>query len=1061
MLDDEKRGLDRRTGRFGLAVVAVIAAFLLRQTLVLRFGIELPVFILFYPAVMLVAVRCGLWPGLVATALSAALGDYWMIPPTGSFRIASTSDAIVVALFSGMGVLMSLVAERYRLNLQRVAALEKEQALHGSEERFRALVTASSDVVYRMSADWSEMRTLLGRDFIADTDVPSGDWLQKYIHPNDQPRVLAAIGESIRTKSIFQLEHRVLQVDGSLGWTFSRAIPIKDATGEVVEWLGTASDVTERRRADEALRESQELLQLFIDHAPAAQAMVDREMRYLAVSQRWLQEFSLAGRDLIGRSHYEIFPEIPERWKEAHRRGLAGEVIRAEEDRFERADGALQWIRWEIRPWRTANGEVGGIIIFTEDITEQRQSEQQLRLAASVFTHASEGIMITAPDGAILDVNSAFAQITGYARQEVLGRNPSILKSGRQDAGFYEELWRTLVEKGQWSGEVWNRRKDGEVYAAMETITAVFDASGEVQQYVALFRDVTLLKEQEWQLKQIAYYDLLTGLPNRALLGDRLHQAMIQSRRREQLLAVALLDLDGFKTVNDRYGHDVGDRLLAALATRMKQALREGDTFARLGGDEFVAVMLDLGDQRAAVPVLTRLLEAAAQPTQVGEWSLRVSASVGVTFYPQPEDADADQLLSQADQAMYQAKLAGRNRYQFFDSAQDESARGRHEDLKGIRHGLEAHEFELFYQPKVNMRTGEVVGAEALLRWKHPERGLLLPAQFLPTIENHPLAVQLGEWVIDAALSQMESWQAGGFDIPVSVNLGALQLQQDNFVDRLRELLAAHPLVKPSRLELEVLESSALGDLVRITRILDACRKLGVSFALDDFGTGYSSLAHLKRLPSNVLKIDQSFVRDMLDDAESLAILEGVLGMAVAFRRTVIAEGAETVDQGLMLLQLGCDLAQGFGIAHPMPACCLPVWAATWRPDPRWANAPSMNPEDLAFLRATVEHRTWISSLGAFVRGHRHDPPQLNHNQSRFRAWLDAELQAARGDSPALLAIDGLHRWIHLLAADILDLHARSRSPEALERLTDLDGLRDALDEQLAVHTRRTVATGV
>jgi diguanylate cyclase (GGDEF)-like protein/PAS domain S-box-containing protein len=1181
MSDVEMRGLNRPTLRFALAVVAVIAAFLLRQTLVLRFGIELPVFIIFYPAVMLVALLCGLWPGLLATALAAALADYWIIPPAGKFRIARTSDAIALVIFVGMGVLMSLVAERYRRNLGRMAAFEKEQALHGSEERFRALVMASSDVVYRMSADWSEMRTLLGRDFIADTDVPSGAWLEKYIHPDDHPRVLAAIGEAIRTKGIFELEHRVLRVDGSIGWTFSRAVPLKDAKGEIVEWLGSASDVTERKRAeqalreqaeildlahdtimvrgldgtirfwnhgaeemygyskeqaagrilhellrtvfpqplagieaqvlrqgrwegelihtaqdgtrivvasrwvlqrdkdgrarglmeinnditerkraDEALRESRELIQLFIDHAPAALAMFDREMRYLAASQRWLQEYSLAGRDFIGRSHYEIFPEIPERWKQEHRRGLAGEVIVVDEDRFERANGAVQWIRREIFPWRTADGAVGGLIIFTEDITKQRQAEQRLQLAASVFTHASEGILITARDGAILDVNSAFARITGYTRDEALGRNPRFLNSGRQDREFYAEMWRILIEKGEWSGEIWNRRKNGEIYATMQTISALCDANGDVQQYVALFHDVTRLKEHELQLEQIAYYDILTGLPNRALLADRLQQAMVQSRRREQLLGVALLDLDGFKSVNDRHGHDVGDQLLTALATRMRHALRQGDTLARLGGDEFVAVMLDLGDEQASVPVLTRLLDAAAAQTQVGEWTLRVSASVGVTFYPQPEDADADRLLSQADQAMYQAKLAGRNRYQFFDFARDLSARGRHENLKSIRQALEAHEFVLFYQPKVNMRTGEVVGAEALIRWQHPERGLLLPAWFLPTVENNPLAIQLGEWVIDAALAQMESWQAGGFDIPVSVNLGALQLQQDNFADRLRELLAAYSLIQPSRLELEVLETSALDDVPRTTQIFDACRKLGVSFALDDFGTGYSSLTHLKRLPTNVLKIDRSFVRDMLDDVESLAILEGVLGLAFAFQRTVIAEGVETVDQGLMLLQLGCDLAQGFCIAHPMPACGFPAWAATWRPDPRWANAPSMNMKDLALLRATVEHRSWIISLEAFVRGHRHDPPQLNHNRSRFRAWLDAELLAWPGDSPALQAIDDLHRQIHLLAAGILDLHAQSRSHEALESLTNLKSLRAALDQQVVVHMRRALPTG-
>jgi EAL domain-containing protein (putative c-di-GMP-specific phosphodiesterase class I) len=311
---------------------------------------------------------------------------------------------------------------------------------------------------------------------------------------------------------------------------------------------------------------------------------------------------------------------------------------------------------------------------------------------------------------------------------------------------------------------------------------------------------------------------------------------------------------------------------------------------------------------------------------------------MGVTFYPQLEDPDSDQLLRQADQAMYQAKLAGRNRFHFFDSAHDQSSSTRYESLNRIRQGMAANEFVLYYQPKVNMHTGQVVGAEALIRWKHPARGLLLPATFLPVIEDHPLAVDIGEWVIDSALAQMESWQSLGFNIPVSVNLGALQLQQDSFVDHLRALLAAHPLIKPFSLELEVLETSAFQDTATVSAIFDACRKIGVLFALDDFGTGYSSLAYLKHLPANVLKIDQSFVREIVNDPRNLAILEALLGLAIAFHLEVIAEGVETVEHGVLLLQLGCELGQGYGIAHPMQASDLPGWSAAWRPDQRWAN---------------------------------------------------------------------------------------------------------------------------
>ena len=497
-------------------------------------------------------------------------------------------------------------------------------------------------------------------------------------------------------------------------------------------------------------------------------------------------------------------------------------------------------------------------------------------------------------------------------------------------------MWATLTEQGHWSGEIWNRRKNGEVFAELQTISAVRDAQGTTQQYVALFSDISAIKAHQSTLERIAHFDALTNLPNRLLLADRLQQAMSQAVRRQQHLAVAYLDLDGFKSVNDRHGHDVGDQFLIALATAMKDTLREGDTLARIGGDEFVAVLIDLESAEGSVPMLTRLLEAAAAPVQLGALVLQASTSIGVTFYPQSQGIEADQLLRQADQAMYQAKVAGKNRYKIFDAAQDNSLRVHHESLERIRLALESREFVLHYQPKVNMKSGQVIGAEALIRWQHPEKGLLAPAAFLPVIEDHPLAVDVGEWVIDTALTQMQAWHAVGLDLPVSVNIGARQLQHGNFMERLQAILGKHPHVNPASLELEVLETSALEDMAQVSQVIEGCSRIGVTFALDDFGTGYSSLTYLKQLRVAMLKIDQSFVRDMLEDPDDLAILQGVIGLAVAFKREVIAEGVETVAHGTALLQLGCELAQGYGIARPMPAEQMPAWAATWQPDAAW-----------------------------------------------------------------------------------------------------------------------------
>ena len=462
------------------------------------------------------------------------------------------------------------------------------------------------------------------------------------------------------------------------------------------------------------------------------------------------------------------------------------------------------------------------------------------------------------------------------------------------------------------------------------------DADGKPLRMIGTNSDITERKAHQSQLERVAHFDALTNLPNRVLLADRLQQAMAQALRRAQHLAVVYLDLDGFKAINDQHGHDTGDQVLIALAQRMKLALREGDSLARIGGDEFVIVLIDVDDRVASLPMLNRLKAACAQNVQVGVLSLQVSASVGITFYPQAQDIDADQLLRQADQAMYQAKLAGKNRLHFFDATQDSSIRGRHESVERIRLALEQQEFVLHYQPKVNMRSGQIIGAEALIRWQHPEKGLLSPAMFLPFIEDHPLAVDIGEWVIDTALTQIERWHAAGLDMRVSVNVGSRQLQQGDFVDRFKFILAKHPQVKPSSLELEVLETSALEDIAQVSDVIEACAHLGVKFALDDFGTGYSSLAYLKLLRVAMLKIDQSFVRDMLEDPDDLAILQGVIGLAAAFRRQVIAEGVETVAHGTLLLQLGCELAQGYGIAQPMSAEQMPAWSTAWRPDAAW-----------------------------------------------------------------------------------------------------------------------------
>jgi len=703
-----------------------------------------------------------------------------------------------------------------------------------------------------------------------------------------------------------------------------------------------------------------------------------------------------------------------------------------------------------IRAWSPEEisllGVVAGIIGAA---IERKLAEEKLQQAASVFDHANEGITITNPDGVILDVNEAFSRITGYSREEVLGRTPRILRSGRHEPGFYAAMWQSLGTHGHWTGEIWNRRKSGDVYPEMLTISAVRGPDGAVQRYVALFSDISKIKEDQRKLERIAHYDALTGLPNRSLLGDRLQQAMAQAVRRNERLAVVYLDLDGFKAINDDYGHDAGDRLLTAASARMKHALREGDTLARLGGDEFVAVLIDLVDAESCLPLLNRLLAAAAEPLPDGAHVLKVSASLGVSFYPQVEPIDAEQLLRQADQAMYQAKQTGKNRYHLFDAERDRDLRGLHESLERIRAALAKREFVLHYQPKVDMKRGRVVGVEALIRWQHPLRGLLCPAEFLPLLDNHPLMISLGEWVIEEALTQVIAWRRADLTLPVSINIDAQQFVQNDFIDKMRDALARYPDYQPGDLELEIVETGALQDLAETAQTMRTGQALGIRFSLDDFGTGYSSLTYLKRLPAQVLKIDQSFVRDMLDDPDDLAILEGVIGLGAAFRRQVIAEGVETVAHGEMLLLLGCELGQGYAIAHPMPAAQIPAWLTQWQPSAQWTDTAPVARGNLPVLFALVEHRAWVNALNRYLLGESSTLPPLAGDHCRFGQWLDDVASREDSSDSALTRIQQLHASIHYKAVELVGLKQHEISDPGQSRIGEIGLLREALIKEL------------
>lgn len=885
--------------------------------------------------VMIYAIFASLWI-LFSDRAVALLAD----SPESITMVGMIKGWFFVAVTSAL--LFGLIS-RMADGLQRVTneVKHREKELQESESSLteaQHIASLGSYVLDISSGQWISSTVcdrVLGIDDRYDRSVPN--WV-KLVHPDEQTMMADYFkNEVLGHRRLFDKEYRIVRpVDGVERWVHGLGHLAFDAHGQPMTMSGTIQDIHDRKLAKIEIEAARSALQATLDALPDLLFEVDQGGRIYSYHSHRNDLLAAPPEVFLGRAFSEILPPDVvkicfQAIQEAADNGFSTGKVYA----LALAQGE-RWFELSVSPMADANKADQHFIFIARDITERKVAERKLQIAARVFSHAREGITITDPEGTILDVNEAFTRITGYLPEEAIGRNPRMLSSGRQDKAFYAALWRNLTKHGYWSGELWNRCKDGQIIAEQMAISAVRDTQGQTVQYVAFFNDITALKEHQSQIEHIAHFDALTDLPNRLMLADRLQQAMKQAQRSRQPLAVAYLDLDYFKSVNDSHGLEVGDKLLVALAQRMKETLRDGDSLARMGGDEFVAVLVNLEGIDASLPLLKRLLSAASESVQLDQLTLQISASLGVTFYPQENVLDADQLLRQADQAMYQAKLSGKNRYHMFDAEQDSTIRAHHESLAAIQRALECQEFVLYYQPKVNMRTGRVIGAEALIRWQHPEQGLLAPIAFLPVIEDHPLSIEIGEWVIDTALSQHESWLGIGLNIPVSVNVGACQLQKGNFVSRLQAILAAHPQISPTCLELEILETSVLKDMAQVSRVIEACKQIGVMFALDDFGTGYSSLTYLKRLQVAQLKIDQSFVRGMLDDTDDLAILEGIIGLANAFRRSVIAEGVETAAHGTLLLELGCELAQGYGIARPMPGHAMPAWVSTWCPDVNW-----------------------------------------------------------------------------------------------------------------------------
>jgi diguanylate cyclase (GGDEF)-like protein len=692
------------------------------------------------------------------------------------------------------------------------------------------------------------------------------------------------------------------------------------------------------------------------------------------------------------------------------------------------------------------------------DLAECRRIEASLidsrNRFQSLFEHMGEGVALhdlvfddaDRPINYVIQaVNPSYEAMTGFKTKAVVGKTADVAY-GVAEPPYLEEYAQVALTGRAIRFE-----------SHLPPLNRHFSISaapwGE-RGFATLFTDITALKRHHEQLEWLAHYDGLTRLPNRALLADRMRQALAQTDRNQKLLAIGYLDLDGFKAVNDALGHEAGDNLLIEVANRLRDSVRGSDTVARLGGDEFVLLMAELDGIKDCERSLVRLLAIIAAPYALAEQETVISASIGVTLYPL-DQSEPDELLRHADQAMYLAKQGGCNHYHLFDPEHDRRTRAHREALNRIALALRQGEFRLYYQPKIDMRQGVVIGAEALIRWQHPERGLVSPGEFLPLIEDEPdLAVAMGDWVLTEALRQMGAWVLQGLQLPVSVNIAARHLQHPEFVNRLTALLETMPDLDPGQLELEILETAALEDMVVASRVIRECRQMGISFALDDFGTGYSSLTYFKRLPVNILKIDQSFVRDMLDDAEDFAIVAGVIGLAEAFHRLSIAEGVETAEHGRLLLQLGCDLAQGYGIARPMPAAAMPDWVRDFRPDPLWEPVQALrwSRDDFSLLAMTVEHRRWIKQLGASLALAIIDGgslPSMDVRDCRFGRWLHSHEGQRYSEIAAFQTMNAIHQNIHDRGKMLVDWHRAGPVEQARAGLPDLQELSRQLQKGL------------
>ncbi len=801
---------------------------------------------------------------------------------------------------------------------QRIAT---EQALRTNEERLRTLINATPDIICFkdgagrwLEANEAELELfgLENTDYRGKNDTELADYVAPFYGEAFRTGLLR--DEDVwRSGTAIRGEHVVPTPAGETFVYDIIKVPLFDDTGARKAMVVLGRDITAKRRAEQALIRSAQEWSYVMNLMEDAIVMLDLDGCVMRSNSAFFHMTGLSPEQVMGHDIATVLTPLPPRLRqtESHDQFFIMEADDAGNPSGRPVEIMVKVIHDEA-------GAMTGRLVGFHDLSRSRQTEEQLRLAASVFEGSQEGITIMGPDHRIIDVNQAFSEITGYSVVEVLNKELcDLLASEQFDVPTHDLLWQQVNSDGSWQGEVWYRRRDGEVFPAWQSLSAVKNKQGQVTRYIGEFTDISEKKASEARIHRLAHYDLLTDLPNRVLLHDRLRNALDRMRRANGALAVLFVDLDRFKNVNDSLGHPVGDQLLQKVAHRFSSAVREQDTVARLGGDEFLIILEEVGSSQHAGRIAHKILETLHEPVAIEGREIFIGASIGISLFPSDGD-DPETLIKNADTAMYRAKEQGRNNYQFYTAELTMLSMERFELESALRRALERDELILHYQPLIAADGERFVGAEALVRWRHPEKGLIPPDKFIPLAEETGLIESIGRWVLATACRQAQQWRENGLSLRMAVNLSGQQIIHGDVVSTVREVLKETGL-DPHSLELEITEGFVLSHAETGVRTLALLKSLGIGLAIDDFGTGYSSLSYLKRLPVDRLKIDKSFVQGVPVDRDDASIVTTIIAMARSLNLKVIAEGVEDAAQRDFLQQQGCDEYQGFFFSRPLP----------------------------------------------------------------------------------------------------------------------------------------------